>query len=300
MNLYFACSPSRTHLKVLQESKAQNLLFSYAFIKNPAKLLNLLGEYRPKRIILDSGAFSVWSNGGQISLTDYGTFASQFRDILPKDIELNVVNLDVLPGQWGYVPTKEEISTSAEQGWSNMEYLESKGLKVIHIFHQHEDFAILERLTQHSDYIGISPANDVSMEEKLEWLNKVFFKIKSTVKTHGFAVTSEKQLYGYPFYSVDSSSWVVPARYGRLAVFTDEGKMRTFSYKNKDGVEKYWKYISYMGIDKIASNISWHDRVTIAINSYQKLEQAATKLWESRKVIWDSVDNLVVDLPVRT
>lgn len=292
MNLYYAVSPSRIHINVLKENNAENLLFSYAFIKNPAKLVSLLGDFRPKRIILDSGAFSVWSNGGTVSLTDYANFAHEFVSRLP-GIEVNVVNLDVLPGKWGFVPTKQEIADSAEKGWQNMLYLESLGLKVIHVFHQHEDFAILDKLRYHSDYIGISPANDVSMEEKLLWLNKVFLRIRGSVKTHGFAVTGHKQLFGYPFYSVDSSSWVTPARFGRIPVLTDQLEVKTFAYKNINDVEKFWPYISDMGIHKIAAP-TWHNRTAIGVRTYKKLEAKATEIWTKRGVIFEpSVDNSV-------
>lgn len=287
MNLYFASSPSRIHINVLKQNSAKNLLFSYAFIKNPAKLVDLLAvnDYKPERIILDSGAFSVWSKGDTVPLEDYAKFCVGFRDLLPKEIELSVVNLDVLPGKWGFVPSAKDIADSAEKGWQNMLYLESLGLKVIHVFHQHEDFAILDKLKAHSDYIGISPANDVSMKEKMDWLNKVFLNLKNGTKTHGFAVTSHRQLLGYPFYSVDSSSWVTPARFGRIAVLTDKGEIKTFPYKSQSDVEKYWQYISNIGISKIA-NPRWEDRVSIAIRAYQKLEELATKVWTGRGVVW--------------
>jgi len=288
MNLYFASSPSRIHIGVLKENKAKNLLFSYAFIKRPEKLIELIvgdGTRLPERIILDSGAFSVWSKGDTVSLDDYAEFCVRFKELLPPGIELNVVNLDVLPGKWGFVPTAEQIAESAEKGWQNMLHLESLGLKVIHVFHQHEDFAILERLAKHSDYIGISPANDVSIQQKLDWLNKVFLYLKDGTKTHGFAVTSHKQLLGYPFYSVDSSSWVTPARFGRIAVFTDRYEIKTFPYKSQSDVEKYWPYISNIGMAKIA-HPRWEDRVSIAIRAYQKLEEVATKIWASRGVTW--------------
>lgn len=285
MNLYFASSPSRIHINVLKRNEVKNLLFSYAFIKKPSSLIRLLGDFKPKRIIVDSGAFSVWTKGGTVNLEEYAAFCEEFRRLLPTDIELTIVNLDVLPGKWGYIPSKQDIADSAEKGWENMLYLESRGFKVIHVFHQHEDFAILDRLRAHSDYIGISPANDVSMREKLDWLNKVFLTLKGNTKTHGFAVTSHKQLLGYPFYSVDSSSWVTPARYGRVAVLTDRYELKTFPYKSKDDVEKFWPYINHMGIDKIA-DIRWEDRVSIAIKSYQKLERIASNLWISRGVIW--------------
>ncbi len=289
MNLYFASAPSKVHINALKEGRVENVLFSYAFIKNPEKLYSLFGDFRPKRIILDSGAFSVWSNGGTVSLENYGEFARRFLNILPEDIELNIVNLDVLPGKWGHIPSKEDIAASAEKGWENMLYLESKGLKVIHIFHQHEDFAVLDRLRNHSDYIGISPANDVSQAEKDRWLREVFSTIKGTIKTHGFAVTSAKQVFGYPFYSVDSSSWIAPARFGRVSVLDERYNVKAFPYKKQEDVERFWKYISNVGIEKIADP-KWEDRVLVSIETYRLLGSVATRLWEKRGVVWD-VDN---------
>lgn len=285
MNLYFASSPSRIHIGVLKKNGAKNLLFSYAFIKRAEKLAELIDGNWPDRVILDSGAFSTWTKGSTVDLEAYAAFCTKFRELMPKEVEVNVVNLDVLPGTWGHVPSKEDIAISAEKGWQNMLYLESLGLKVIHVFHQHEDFAILDKLKAHSDYIGISPANDVSMKEKLDWLNKVFLNLKDGTKTHGFAVTSHKQLLGYPFYSVDSSSWVTPARFGRVAILTDRGEIKTFPYKSKDDVEKFWPYIAHMGIQRIA-HPRWEDRVGIAIKAYKGLEELATKVWTQRGVIW--------------
>lgn len=288
MNLHFACTPASQHINVLAEEKAKNLLFSYAFIKKPERLAELLKEM-PQRIILDSGAFSVWSNGGTIDIDSYAAFATEFQKLIPSSTKLFVVNLDVLPGKWGFVPTQEEIALSAEQGWKNMEYLESKGLKVIHVFHQHEDFAILDRLAAHSDYIGISPANDVSMNEKMAWMNIAFKQlggVKIKTKCHGFAVTSPLQMFNLPFYSVDSSSWVAPARFGRVPVLTDNFTMKTFAYKDVLAVEDLWKYVAKMGIEKIAAP-KWEDRVRIAIRTYQKLEAVATDIWTRRGVVWN-------------
>ena len=146
MNVYFASSPSRQHFKLLAEEKVRNILVSYHYLKKPQELLKLLNGYEPERIMIDSGAFSVWSNGGSINLEDYAEFCVRLKEILSPNIELTIVNLDVLPGKWGFVPSKEEIDKSAKQGWENMLYMESKGLQVIHIFHQHEEWSILDKL----------------------------------------------------------------------------------------------------------------------------------------------------------
>ena len=287
MNIYFATSPSKQHFALIVEEKIKNILVSYHYIKKPQELFKLLNGYEPERIMIDSGAFSVWSNGGSINLENYAEFCVELKKILSSNIEFNIVNLDVLPGKWGFVPSKEEIAKSAELGWKNMEYLESKGLKVIHIFHQHEDWSILDKLVKHSDYIGISPANDVSNNEKQKWMKQVFSRIKNKVKTHGFAVTSYNQLYNYPYYSADSSSWITPARYGMLPIMTDAFQIKSFSYKDINNIEKYWKYLSEVGIDVIADSKSWQGRTRIAIATYKKLEEIATRIWKERGIIWN-------------
>ena len=285
MNVYFACSPSRQHLENLKECDVQNILVSYAFIKDASRLKELLGEYRPKNFILDSGAFSVWSKGDTVDIEAYARFAKNFQALNPSN-NLYVVNLDVLPGKFGQRPSQTQVEESARAGWDNMLLLESKGLKVIPVFHQHEDWAWLEKMRAHTDYIGISPANDVSMEEKLEWLNKVFFRIRNTIKTHGFAVTSHHQRYNFPFFSVDSSSWTTPARFGRIPIFKDNLSMSTVDYKNKDDIVKYWEYLRHIGIEKIGAD-SWKDRTKLAIKSYQRLEFVATRLWRSRGITYE-------------
>jgi len=92
--------------------------------------------------------------------------------------------------------------------------MKSNGLKVIHIFHQHEDFKWLDKLSASSDYIGISPANDQSVKVRTIWLEKVFSRLPKGIKTHCFGLTAAKVMKLFPFFSCDSSSWLVGARYG--------------------------------------------------------------------------------------
>ena len=284
--VFFACTPSKQHVDLLHECEVERMLYSYHFIKDVNKFMKLLEPRMPKCIILDSGAFSVWSNGGTVDIDKYAAFAIELRDRLPEWVDYRVVNLDVLPGKFGERPTDEQREESARQGWENMIYLESKGLKVIHVFHQHEDFSWLRKMMEHSDYIGISPANDLSQAEKNRWLDKCFAITRDKIKTHGFAVTSAAQLYKYPFFSVDSSSWTAPARFGRIPIFREDLTIGSFSYREKDGVIKNWDYIKHIGIETLGAD-SWVERTRLAIKTYQQLEKVATKLWTSRGVIWE-------------
>lgn len=287
MNLYFALNPAKQHVSCLKECDAQSILFSYAFIKQPEKFTKFFQDgYFPKNLIVDSGAFSVWTKGSTMDIDAYAEFCKGMKKLVPKECNLYVVNLDVLPGKFGVRPTDEEREYSAQKGWENMLYLESKGLKVIHVFHQHENFDWLDKLRNHSDYIGISPANDVSMKSKGFWLDKVFSKIKNTVKTHGFGMTAGTYLAKYPFYSADSSTWLAGARYGYIMVFTKDGEAKTLRYKDINQVERYWPYIAQLGIEKLGGR-AWRDRVILSIKSAQMLEKSVTELWTKRGIVWN-------------
>lgn len=283
MRIFFACAPTTGHLALLRKCNVEHILMSYHFIKRVDKLMDLLDGYVPKTFMLDSGAFSVWNNGGHIDLFSYMLFAKRLRQALPPECELNVVNLDVLPGKVGEKPTDEQREQSAIDGWENMLELQKEGLKVIHVYHQHERLEWLDKMRNHLDYIGISPANDVSMPEKLQFMDSCYAQIKDTIKTHGFAVTSPDQLYRYPLYSADSSSWVAPARFGAVPLFYDDLSIKWMHYKNKTEVLKHWDYIKHLGMEKLGAD-EWQDRTELAIRSYQKLQTIATELWKKRGI----------------
>ena len=181
-------------------------------------------KYRDKfdKIILDSGAFSAWNAGATIDLKKYGDYILEHQDQIDY-----IVNLDVIPAKPGVkkIP-KEEIERSASQGFDNYLYLLDRGVKkekLIHVFHQNEDFKWLEKMLDFGmEYIGLSPANDRTTQEKMVWLDDCMKYVTNDkgepiVKWHGFAVTSFRLMLRYPWYSVDSSTWATVA--GRGVVF---------------------------------------------------------------------------------
>jgi len=174
-------------------------------------------------IILDSGAFSAWSKGAVIDIEAYADYALKWQDKVSY-----IVNLDVIPAKPGVKPDREEIERSASKGYENYHYLISRGIpkeKLIHVFHQHEDKKWLIKMV-HEDkmpYIGLSPANDMNVTQKMHFLDYCMPYVtdstgKAIVKFHGFAVTSYELMKRYPWFSVDSSTWAVAG--GRGEMFT--------------------------------------------------------------------------------
>jgi hypothetical protein len=177
---------------------------------------------KPINLILDSGAFSAWMKQSEINLDEYIQFCLENLDVISY-----VVNLDVIPGKFGQknLPP-EEIERSASKGYENYLYMINHGIpkeKLIHVFHQGESFKWLKKMIREIPYIGLSPANDRTTPEKMMWLDNCMPIVTDSsglpiVKFHGFAVTSLRLMLRYPWYSVDSTSWVMTGRMGSVLV----------------------------------------------------------------------------------
>jgi len=235
MIILFATATFQRQYGLLQ--KTENILEAWPKLKADEKLYEwLLSEEREEDwfMLLDSGVFSTWTLGHEVDLDAYSEYCKKGLE----DNAFNaVVGVDVIPGEYGRVPTKEEVLASAAKGWDNFLCLvEEKGLpadKVVHVFHQGEDFAWLEKLMAYHDkqlaegkeglYIGLSPANDRTTKQKILWLEQVMPYVtnpdgSARVKWHGFGVTSFDILRRYPWFTADSTSWMRPGAYGQIRV----------------------------------------------------------------------------------
>ncbi len=164
----------------------------------------------PVKLMLDSGAYSAWRQRFVIDLDEYIALIQNNLDCLD-----SYVNLDVIPGVFGRKPTSVEVEDSAKQGFSNLKKMEKHGLSPIPVFHQGERWYWLKRLIDEGyTYIGISPANDRSTDDKRHWLDEAFGFIPPFIKTHAFGMTQVELLHRYPWYSCDSMTWMITAANG--------------------------------------------------------------------------------------
>jgi hypothetical protein len=176
---------------------------------------------RKTSIFLDSGAFSAWNAGAEIDIDEYAEYCLANLDCVDY-----IANLDVIPGTPGKPTTAEERASSARKGWSNYIYLLDKGIphrKLMHIFHQDEDFKWLRRMVKYCPFVGLSPANDRTTKQKIGWLDLCMRYVIDRhgypiLPFHGFAVTSVAIMVRYPWWSVDSTSWVIYGKFGMILV----------------------------------------------------------------------------------
>jgi len=173
--------------------------------------------------IIDSGAFTVWNKGGHIDVDEYGDRLL----VLLQNFDV-AANLDVIPGKQGMDAKHIETATTekaADGGWRNYLNLTAKlqeydidWRRLMPIYHQGESLDWLKRMVDHGcTYIGISPSNDYHTNQRSLWLDDVYDylrKLPVLPKTHGYAVTSPVLMRQYPWFSVDSSSWIQLGGYG--------------------------------------------------------------------------------------
>lgn len=97
------------------------------------------------------------------------------------------------------------------------------GLNPMPVYHFAEDIKWFKLYMKETDYIGISGLGQgISKNDYIEWADEVFELLCDneqripTHKIHGFALTSVNLMKRYPYFSVDSSSWVQYSKYGMI------------------------------------------------------------------------------------
>jgi len=197
MILYFA-GESPVDNAVLEDSGVKNILKSYFYLKNnPKYTVELLDKFN---VFLDSGAFSALTRKAAIGLDSYIEFLKEYKPPV-------YAGLDVIG--------------NAQETKKNIEYMEERGLSPMPTFHRGSEMRhLLEMLDKGYDYIALGgiAVMGLSSKQRHMHLDRCWKKIRDRrpgLKVHGFGCSGEQIMKQYPWYSVDSTSWLAPVTYGR-------------------------------------------------------------------------------------
>ena len=254
-------------------------------------------------LFIDSGAFSVHTGKAKTTADEYIDYINS----IDEDIDV-CAQLDTIPGKFGQPKSREDYIESAKKSWENFLYMRSKVKspnKVMPVFHFGEDFSALENMLewkdengQHLDYIGISPANDASQDDKNAYLQNVADVIKKSsnpnVKTHLYGMTSLDALSKYPCYSADSISHRLISGYAKIlsvnfGVISVSKKSRTAKSKSnmsfvetadEFNMKKLTDEIEALGFTLEQIQESSSARVAMTMHNIQKLIQTKYKYKE--------------------
>ena len=195
------------------DSGSPGLLVSFVYLKGFQK-------HRPKYIfrdwVLDSGAFSAKTLGLTIDLFEYMDVCKQ---LIKEDAQLvEVFALDVI-GDW---------RTSLK----NTEAMWKENSPAIPCYHVGEPWDVLVSLARDYPKVALGGVAREKLKRKLSWAEQCFARIWPK-KIHGFGFGCRKSVLSLPWYSVDSSNWMLGpcgfghwANYGNMSVYGGEKNVR--------------------------------------------------------------------------
>jgi len=165
-------------------------------------------------LLLDSGAFSAEKSGTPINLEDYINFIHNNKHRI--DI---YANLDVI-GDW-------------EKTWENQKTMEAEGLTPLPVHHLEDPMKCLDWCLEYKYFALGGVAGGLGMKDRIRFFNKCWDIICDKdgypqSKVHGFGVASPSIVAAYPWFSIDSSSWVAYGRYG--IVILPKIKLNAYDY----------------------------------------------------------------------
>jgi hypothetical protein len=189
------------------------------------------------KIFLDSGAFSAFSKGAKIDLPAYCEYIKLNHEVIERSEDGDLL-ASVLDGIGDPLLT-----------WQNQQYMEQLGVKPLPCFHYGEDERYLEWYMARYPYITIGGMVPINTPQLYLWLDRIWEKYlcdgsgKAKLKVHGFGLTNVGLMERYPWYSVDSSSWVQIAANGGIWI---PGWGAIFVSKNSPNIHEPHRHVDNM------------------------------------------------------
>jgi hypothetical protein len=163
------------------------------------------------QIFLDSGAFSAYTLGVELSVREYCEYIQRNEDIIRKEDGLLMAS--VLDGIGNPLQT-----------YRNQLEMEARGVTPLPCFHFEEDSRYLDYYVANYEYITLGGMVGASTQQLRNWLERVWENHlldgagRARIKVHGFGITSVPLMEEFDWYSCDSSSWIQSAAFGTIVM----------------------------------------------------------------------------------
>jgi hypothetical protein len=255
-------------------------LMSYYYLrtKRPAKRDELLYATTPKDVVylVDSGAFTFMETHLKLARTEphkwwdlmeryveeYVAFLSAHRDRIFACAEMDVdhvLSFDEIwdgSGSWhqaleNWWDTKRGNRLDGSRGFTAppiaywRERIMSAGVPVLVGWHAIREWRGWKDQCNTYRYLALPGGEEVAENRWFPYVNEAR---RTGTYIHGFAGTKPEWIRRYPFYSVDSTSWLMGSKFGNTMIFQN-GRLRFYQAANKPVRRRYrWLYEKF-GLD---------------------------------------------------
>ena len=216
LTIFFSGVEQESYLDILYDLGIRNFLMSYEYLKGRG--IKQLKKYPDMHLFIDSGAYT-YQNDPQYEQWTEEQWENQIEEYLAwakkhKDSIFAIADLDLqyLPNV-GYEKVYEWRRKYFEP------FMLDTGIPVCFIYHE-DGLDVWEYMCKRYPYVGLSLAID-KVEGGSDILRQMFITAeKYNTLCQGMASTNTKLLMQYPFYTVDSTTWLAGLKYGEISVFT--------------------------------------------------------------------------------
>lgn len=263
----------------------KNLLESYHYIHKQSAVDRIRKDGHC--VFLDSGAFSAFTQGVEIDLDQYCEYILRNQDIIEVASVLDGIG--------------DPLKT-----WHNQKAMEANGVQPLPCFHYGEDESYLIRYIDNYEYITLGGMVPISTPQLKLWLDRIWEKYltdangRARIRVHGFGLTTPSLMERYPWYSVDSSSWVQIARVGgvflpnsKVLTFSDQAPQRKVDWQHYDSLppamqEDVRKMLAPSGVDIERLRTIYLARWTYNMWSFSKLGESYPD-WQEKTFIPEAI-----------
>lgn len=186
-----------------------NILVSFAYYT--PEMNDLFKNLKiPFKLLIDSGAFTIWKKGKEIKVTDYCKFIN---------------SLPIKP--WRYFNL--DVIGDPKKTLENYNIMLSENLTPIPIFTRGEEYKTLDLYYQTSDVVGIGGL--VGTKNRKNIVKKVMRHVGNK-KVHWLGFTDLDYIKYFKPYMCDSSAWSRLARFGEGTIYIGNGKQLNLRKKH--------------------------------------------------------------------
>lgn len=223
------------------------MLVSYFQLKNT----KYTRQKKCSKLMLDSGAFSAFTQKKPININEYIEYLLSNKKIFDYKIALDIFG-------------------DEKQSYLNWKKISNAGIKNIPVFHATADIKYLYGYADETDYIGIGGIALMNYKERKSLLSRIFrlFPDSTKIGFHGFGVNDEKLMVEFPWRSVDARTAHILARFGLIQ--TPWGSLRinpNFPSNGRKAIE--WreglrKNIIYDWLNSVGADIFLAEQETVS------------------------------------
>jgi hypothetical protein len=295
-SIFFSGVEQRQYFDILYDLGIRDFLMSYHYLQN--KRVSLEKEYGDLgvKFFIDSGAFTYMNDpkySEEYSIEDWENHINRYLKWAEKnkDYIFAIANLDL-----EYLVGAEQV-----EQW-NRKYFEPfmlrTGIPVCFVWHSN-DYISWEYYCKRYPYVGFSGFSDTTGVQDYADIVRTAKQFDTLV--HGFGLTQTRILQEVPFYTADSTTWLVGLQYGEIN-YWNRDKMSRLK-KDKWKSQQYLELLSNkygLDSDKLLAEDSKEmikANVWAFIDAQKFIEdRLKTKAyWRKAKAINNDVDNLPED-----